>query len=215
MTNTSAGRVSSKTPAYRSTEPADRLVHYPGADLELPPEYAHSLTFHDRTQAFLDGGDSPRDYLERCLDTIARREPVVQGWVVLNEAGAREAADASARRYREGRPLSAIDGMPVGIKDLIETRDMPTQMGSPAYTGNFPKRDSAVVRALREAGAIVLGKTVTTALGFLDPGPTTNAFDPERTPGLVQRLGRRGGRQHGAGGGRLATGRLHAAAGQL
>ncbi|CFP13178.1 amidase [Bordetella pertussis] len=54
------------------------------------------LTFHDRTQAFLDGGDSPRDYLERCLDTIARREPVVQGWVVLNEAGAREAADASA-----------------------------------------------------------------------------------------------------------------------
>lgn len=141
------------------------------------------LTFHDRTQAFLDGGDSPRDYLERCLDTIARREPVVQGWVVLNEAGAREAAAASARRYREGRPLSAIDGMPVGIKDLIETRDMPTQMGSPAYTGNFPKRDSAVVRALREAGAIVLGKTVTTALGFLDPGPTTNAFDPERTPG--------------------------------
>src|SRR5690606_40014587 len=73
--------------------------------------------------------------------------------------------------------------MPVGIKDLIETRDMPTQMGSPAYTGNFPKRDSAVVRALREAGAIVLGKTMTTALGFLDPGPTTNAFDPERTPG--------------------------------
>ena len=71
--------------------------------------------------------------------------------------------------------------MPIGIKDLIETKDMPTQMGSPAYAGSFPKRDSALVRALRVAGAIILGKTVTTALGFLDPGPTTNAFDPQRT----------------------------------
>ncbi|MGB3431250.1 amidase [Achromobacter sp.] len=151
--------------------------------MHYDPSTHDSLTFHDRRGGFSEGSDSPRAYLERCLDVIAAREPAVQGWVVLNEAAAREAADASVKRYREGRPLSSIDGMPVGIKDLIETRDMPTQMGSAAYAGNFPKRDSAVVRALRDAGAIVLGKTVTTALGFLDPGPTTNPFDAQRTPG--------------------------------
>lgn len=147
------------------------------------PRSRQALTFHDARPAFLDARDTPRDYLERCLDVIARHEGQLKGWVVLNPEGARQAADASARRYREGRPLSAIDGMPVGIKDLIETRDMPTQMGCKAFDGNFPKNDSAVVRALRDAGAIILGKTVTTALGFLDPGPTTNAFDPLRTPG--------------------------------
>jgi Asp-tRNA(Asn)/Glu-tRNA(Gln) amidotransferase A subunit family amidase len=141
------------------------------------------LTFHDATAAFAGGTDSPRDYLERCLATIAAREPVVRAWVVINEAGAREAADASTRRWREGRALSPIDGMPVGIKDLLETRDMPTQMGCPAYRGNFPKRDNAAVWALRQAGAVILGKTVTTELGGAHPGPTTNPFDQRRTPG--------------------------------
>ena len=141
------------------------------------------LTFHDARLRFIDGSDTPRDYLERCLAQIAEREPVVKGWVVMNESGARAAADAATQRYRDGKPLSRIDGMPVGIKDLIQTNDMPTQMGCAAFEGNFPKNDSAAVRALREAGAVVLGKTVTTSLGFLDPGPTTNAFDPARTPG--------------------------------
>lgn len=151
--------------------------------MSYDPATHAGLTFFDAHQRFLDGADTPRDYLERCLETIAEREPVLRGWVTLNEAGARQAADESSRRYREGRSLSRVDGMPVGIKDLIETKDMPTQMGCEAYRGNFPKNDSAVVRALRDAGALILGKTVTTALGFLDPGPTTNAFDPRRTPG--------------------------------
>jgi Asp-tRNA(Asn)/Glu-tRNA(Gln) amidotransferase A subunit family amidase len=147
------------------------------------PATYRPLTFHDAAQKFAEGGDSPRAYLERCLATIAAREPVVQAWVVLNEAGARAAADASAVRWKASRPLSPIDGMPVGIKDLLETADMPTQMGSALYAGNFPKRDSAVIQALRQAGAVVLGKTVTTELGMSHPGPTTNPFDPTRTPG--------------------------------
>lgn len=151
--------------------------------MSYDPKASPALTFHDARSAFLHGKDTPRDYLERCLAVIARREPTVKGWVTLNEAAARAAADAATQRYKSGRPLSTIDGMPVGIKDLIETKDMPTQMGSPAFAGSFPKRDSALVRALRDAGALVLGKTVTTALGFLDPGPTTNPFDPRRTPG--------------------------------
>ncbi|WP_459618045.1 amidase [Bordetella sp. 2513F-2] len=147
------------------------------------PDTYQPLSFFTVRERFLAGTLRPTEFLESCLATIREREPEVRAWVVLNEEGARTAALASDERYRAGRPLSQIDGMPVGIKDLIETKDMPTQMGSPAYAGSFPKRDSALVRALRDAGAIILGKTVTTALGFLDPGPTTNAFDPARTPG--------------------------------
>jgi Asp-tRNA(Asn)/Glu-tRNA(Gln) amidotransferase A subunit family amidase len=141
------------------------------------------LTFHDAARRFTDGNDSPRAYLERCLETIAQREPVVKALVAINEAGARAAADASAARWKAGRPLSPIDGMPVGIKDLLETRDMPTEMGCAAMKGNFPKRDNAGVWALRQAGALILAKTVTAELGGSQPGPTTNPFDPARTPG--------------------------------
>jgi Asp-tRNA(Asn)/Glu-tRNA(Gln) amidotransferase A subunit family amidase len=141
------------------------------------------LTFFDAYQRFVDGADTPRAYLERCMAAIAEREPVVKAWAFLNEAGARSAADAADARFKSGRPLSPIDGMPIGIKDLIETKDMPTQMGCAAYAGNFPKRDNPCVRALRDAGAVVLGKTVTTELGLSHPGPTTNPFDPKRTPG--------------------------------
>jgi Asp-tRNA(Asn)/Glu-tRNA(Gln) amidotransferase A subunit family amidase len=147
------------------------------------PREFRALTFHDATPKFRDGGDTPRAYLERCLATIAAREPVVRAYVALNEAGAREAADASGARWKAGRPLSAIDGMPISIKDLLETRDMPTEFGCAAFHGNFPRRDNAAVWALRQAGAVVLGKTVTAELGGAHPGPTTNPFDPARTPG--------------------------------
>ena len=141
------------------------------------------LTFHDATPRFADGNDTPRAYLERCLATIAAREPVVKAFTAMNEAGARATADASTARWKAGKPLSPIDGMPVAIKDLLETRDMPTEMGCAAFKGNFPKRDNAAVWALRQAGAVILAKTVTAELGGAHPGATTNPFDPARTPG--------------------------------
>lgn len=141
------------------------------------------LTFHDAAKRFADGSDTPRAYLERCLETVAAREPVVKAFTAINEAGARETADASTVRWKEGKPLSAIDGMPLAIKDLLETKDMPTQMGCEAFKGNFPKRDNAAVWALRQAGAIILAKAVTAELGGSHPGATTNPFDATRTPG--------------------------------
>ncbi|MCO6417684.1 amidase [Siccirubricoccus sp. KC 17139] len=141
------------------------------------------LTFHDAVPGFRDGRDTPRAYLERCLGVIEAKEPVVRAWVTLNVEGARAAADAATARYREGRPLSPIDGMPIGIKDLILTQDMPTEMGSPLYKGYNPGTDSAAIQALRQAGAVILGKTVTTELGMSHPGPTTNPFHPAHTPG--------------------------------
>ena len=147
------------------------------------PRIFKVLTFHDITPSFRTGSDTPSAYLERCLETIATRDPVVQAFVVLNEAGARTAAEASAARWKAGCPLSTIDGLPIAIKDLLETKDMPTQMGCEAFTGNFPKRDNAAVWALRQAGAVILGKSVTAELGGFHPGPTTNPWDPARTPG--------------------------------
>jgi Asp-tRNA(Asn)/Glu-tRNA(Gln) amidotransferase A subunit family amidase len=141
------------------------------------------LTFHDATKDFADGSDTPRAYLERCLETVAAREPVVKAFTAINEAGAREAADASSARWKAGKPLSSIDGMPLAIKDLLETKDMPTQMGCEAFKGNFPKRDNAAVWALRQAGAVILAKAVTAELGGSHPGATTNPFDATRTPG--------------------------------
>lgn len=141
------------------------------------------LTFHDATQRFADGSDTPRAYLERCLETVAAREPVVKAFTAINEAGARSAADESAARWKSGKPLSPIDGMPLAIKDLLETKDMPTQMGCEAFKGNFPKRDNAAVWALRQAGAVILAKAVTAELGGSHPGATTNPFDATRTPG--------------------------------
>ncbi|BBK41520.1 amidase [Allostella vacuolata] len=147
------------------------------------PRTFQALTFHDATPRFRDGSDTPRAYLERCLEAIDRREPVVKAFTVVNAEGARAAADASTRRWQDGRPLSPVDGLPIGIKDLLETRDMPTEMGCEAYRGNFPRRDNAAVWALRQAGAVVMGKTVTAELGGAHPGATTNPFDPSRTPG--------------------------------
>ncbi len=154
-----------------------------GQTTAYDPRTFRGLTFHDAKSAFADGSDTPSAYLERCLETVAAREPVVQAFASLNEEAARAAAAASSKRWKDGNPLSSIDGMPVGIKDLLETRDMPTQMGCAAFDGNFPKNDNAAVWALRQAGAVIFGKTVTAELGGNHPGPTTNPFDPARTAG--------------------------------
>ena len=147
------------------------------------PSRHRMRTFSDNRQAFFEGSDTPTDYLERCLDTIAQREPTIKAWVTLNEDNARQAAEESTKRYRSGKPLSPIDGMPIGIKDVLQTRDMPTELGSPIFKGRETHMDSASVNALRLAGAPIVGKTVTTEFAFVVPGPTTNPFDPNATPG--------------------------------
>lgn len=136
-----------------------------------------------QTGAFKDGRDSPRAFLERCLEVIATQEDSVGAFVTLNIEGARAAADASTQRWQSGTTLSPIDGMPVGIKDIMETADMATQQGSPLFVGWHGKRDCAAVAALRQAGAVVLGKTVTTEFAASHPASTRNPWDHTRTPG--------------------------------
>jgi Asp-tRNA(Asn)/Glu-tRNA(Gln) amidotransferase A subunit family amidase len=127
--------------------------------------------------------DSPRAFLERALAALEAWEPKIGAFVNLNLAGAREAADRSTERWRAGRPRSAIDGMPVGVKDIIETIDMPTQNGSALFAGFRSGRDGASVAALREAGCVIVGKTVTTEFAATEPRGTRNPWDFGRTPG--------------------------------
>ncbi len=148
----------------------------------IPAEPA-LVSYHDCIKAFRDGSDSPRAFMERCLAIIESLEKGIKAFTALNIEGARKAADGATARYKEGRPLSQIDGMPIGVKDVIDTADMPTQMGSPLFNCWRPRFDSASVSALKKAGAVVLGKTVTTEFAAVVPGPTCNPFDRSRTPG--------------------------------
>lgn len=140
-------------------------------------------SFLPAAEQFRSGKDDPRRFLERCIETINEREPLVQAFECLNLEGARQAADASTLRWQAGRPLSAIDGMPIGVKDIIETCDMPTGEGSPLFTRRHTRRDAASVAALRGSGAIMIGKTVTTEFAATYPGKTRNPWDLVRTPG--------------------------------
>jgi Asp-tRNA(Asn)/Glu-tRNA(Gln) amidotransferase A subunit family amidase len=141
------------------------------------------ISFVAATADFAAGTDTPRDFLERCLARLEEFEPAVGAFVCHDIAAARAPADRSAERWRAGRPLSPIDGMPIGIKDIIETADMPTEMGSPLFVGWRTGRDGASVAALREAGAVILGKTVTTEFAATEPRGTRNPWDTARTPG--------------------------------
>src|SRR5689334_659534 len=113
-----------------------------------------------------------------CLERIAEREQAVQAWQYLDPDAALEAARRIDRFG--GSPLK---GLPVGVKDIIATADMPTGYGSSLYAGFRPPRDATCVALARHAGALMLGKTVTTEFAYFQPGKTRNPFDPGRTPG--------------------------------
>lgn len=127
--------------------------------------------------------DTPRDFLERCLTRVEQFERGIGAFVCHDIISARDAADRASQRWRTGQPLSPIDGMPIGIKDIIETAGMPTEQGSPLFAGWRTGRDAASVAALREAGAVIFGKTVTTEFAAAEPRGTRNPWDPARTPG--------------------------------
>jgi Asp-tRNA(Asn)/Glu-tRNA(Gln) amidotransferase A subunit family amidase len=129
------------------------------------------------------GRQTPRQFLERSLELLEYWEPRIGAFVTTDVPAARTAADDATERWRAGRPRSPIDGMPVGIKDIFETVDMPTQMGSPLFAGWRSEKDAASVRALRDAGAVILGKTVTTEFAASEPRGTRNPWNTAHTPG--------------------------------
>jgi Asp-tRNA(Asn)/Glu-tRNA(Gln) amidotransferase A subunit family amidase len=134
-------------------------------------------------QAIACGSLSARTLTEACLARIAAREPAVEAWCFLDPAHALAQADACDELQRAGRALGPLHGVPVGLKDIIDTKDMPTENGTVLCTGRRPTLDATVVSRLRAAGAVILGKTVTTPFASFDPPPTRNPWNLDRTPG--------------------------------
>ncbi len=121
--------------------------------------------------------------VQACADRIQATDGDLGAWAWFD-------ADAALRQAREmdrirwfGRPVGALHGVPVGIKDIIDTKGVPTEWGTAACAGRVPRKDAFVIDRLRDAGAVILGKTVTTELAFMCPGGTVNPHDPGRTPG--------------------------------
>lgn len=142
-----------------------------------------SRSYFEATAKFADGSDSPRAFMDRCIEDIERLDGDVRAFVVMGADAARAAADESTARWAAGKQLSPVDGMPIGVKDIMETANFPTEQGSPLFKGWKGARDCAAVAALREAGAIMVGKTVTTEFAATHPGNTRNPWDLDRTPG--------------------------------
>jgi amidase len=129
-------------------------------------------------RAIADGSLTAEALVRACLDRIEAREPAVHAWQHL--AAAEALVEARALDRQAGGPLK---GLPIGVKDIIDTADMPTAYGSPIYAGHRPARDASCVALARSAGAIILGKTVTTEFAYYHPGPTTNPHNAGHTPG--------------------------------
>jgi len=147
------------------------------------PKSASYLSFAAAKRAFAAGSDTPRAFLERCIEQIERNEPQIKAFVRLDFEGARQQADASATRWQRGQPLSAVDGLPVGIKDCFDIAGWPTEVNSALFREHVAEIDAAHVDALRAGGAVVLGKTTTTELTMASPAPTSNPWSLEHTPG--------------------------------
>ena len=122
-------------------------------------------------------------FVQAYLDRIALRDDTIGAWAHLDPEFALAQAGAADAALAAGATPGPLHGVPVGVKDIIDTADLPTENGTAAFAGRRPTRDAEVVHRLKAAGAIILGKTVTTELAFYGPGKTRNPIDPARTPG--------------------------------
>ncbi|MBS0246566.1 MAG: amidase [Proteobacteria bacterium] len=130
------------------------------------------------------GALTASDLLEACLSRIAVRDADVRAWSYLDPEAVREQARRADRRRSAGEPLGALHGLPIGVKDVFDTCDMPSEYGSALLRGRRPEADAAAVAALRRAGAIVVGKTATSEFGMYHPSQTRNPRDLSRSPGV-------------------------------
>jgi len=130
-----------------------------------------------------EGRATSAELVADCLARIAEVDPRIEAWAYLDrEHALRQAREADEHR-RRGHAVGPLHGVPIGIKDIFDTADMPTELGSPIWAGRTPRSDAWAVAQLRAAGAVIMGKTVTTEYAYYHPGKTRNPRDPERTPG--------------------------------
>jgi Asp-tRNA(Asn)/Glu-tRNA(Gln) amidotransferase A subunit family amidase len=143
----------------------------------------HLLSASEAARLIRDGVISSEQLVDACLARIREVDTQVQAWAFLDPDYVLAQARAADAKRLEGKPTGPLHGVPVGIKDIFDTADMPTEHGSVLHAGRTPSRDAAAVANLRSAGAVILGKTVTTEFAYFSPGKTRNPHNPEHTPG--------------------------------
>ena len=144
----------------------------------------NELTVLDAIVKMKNGSCSSEDLVSSYLDQVGSREDVVGAWTFLDDKIALDQSRSADERVKDkGVPPLSLNGVPVGMKDIFDTNDMPTENGTAACQGRRPDKDAAVIKRLRNAGAVIMGKTVTAELAVYTPGKTTNPHDPARSPG--------------------------------
>ncbi len=143
----------------------------------------HALTACEAARLIREGLISSQQLVEACLARVREVDPQVQAWAFLDPDHALEQARAADEVRLSGQRIGPLHGVPIGIKDIVDTADMPTENGSVLHAGRTPSCDATVVARLRAAGAVILGKTVTTEFATFSPGKTRNPHNAEHTPG--------------------------------
>ena len=143
----------------------------------------HTLSASEAARLIREGAISSEQLVEACLARVRETDSQIQAWAFLDPDHALAQARAADAWRSEGRPTGPLHGVPVGVKDIFDTADMPTENGSVLHAGRTPSRDATVVSMLRAAGAVIMGNTVTTEFAYFSPGKTRNPHNPEHTPG--------------------------------
>ncbi len=143
----------------------------------------HALSATQATARIRGGQTSSVELVTACLDRIEATDGQLKAWAYVDRDHALARAAEMDCIRKAGRPLGALHGVPVGLKDIIDTKDMPTQRGTPIFAGRQTDQDAAVVERLIDAGAVILGKTVTTELAFMHAAETRNPHNSDHTPG--------------------------------
>lgn len=144
---------------------------------------AAGLSAVEARDRMASGALNATDYAKSCLDRIAALDADIQAFEWLDPAFVMRQAEMADAHRKSGRPVGALHGLPVALKDIIDTKGIPTANGTVIDAGRVPERDAVIVGRLRAAGAIILGKTVSTELAFINPGKTRNPVNPAHTPG--------------------------------
>jgi len=144
---------------------------------------ANALPAVEAARKIRAGTLSSVDLVKACLARIDETDSQLKAWVHLDADHALSQAEELDTIRQAGRPVGPLHGVPIGLKDIIDTDDFPTERGTPIFSGRKPSNDAALVERLREAGAVILGKTATTELAFMHPAETRNPHDPDYSPG--------------------------------
>ncbi|MFC2163841.1 amidase [Acidobacteriota bacterium] len=141
------------------------------------------LSIATASAAIKEGNLTALNLVNSCLDRIDRLDPHIQAWAIIDRERALETARNLDQELKEGKRRGPLHGIPVGIKDIFYTAGLRTEAGSKICSGYVPSFDATAVSRLKEAGAIILGKTHTTEFALFDPAPTRNPWNTAHTPG--------------------------------